>query len=157
MDACGSACGQKCCDSRKAMPRSPHPRSPAEGLGPCAKARAGSAPHPAFEGRALDVHHQAPIQCETSDGRKMVASQGNVQHRRLSHEAEVRTAMGNREKPASSPKTIVRSSSLAFCCHATTWWARHTWMACSSRWLARTSGFCRLCVMAERRRPPWVG
>ncbi len=105
----------------------------------------------------LRLHEQPPIPGQTSDHGKVITGQFDGQHGRLSDRRGGSDSQGEQVKS----RLIYENDRAFFLCglffSSTEWWSRHTWIACSSRWLARVAGFCRLCLMAERRRPQWVG
>jgi hypothetical protein len=110
-----------------------------------------------FERVVLEVHDQSPIHRQPTDRREMIARQWNLQHRRLPHRSVGADRHGQQVKARLIYKDDGAFLLVGLFFSSTQWWSRHTWMACSLRWLARVSGFCRLCLMAERRREQWVG
>lgn len=110
-----------------------------------------------FERMILDVHDQTPIHRETTHGRQMITGQRHGQHRCLSHRS-----VGPHGHWQQVKARLIYKDDGAFLLGglffiSTEWWSRQTWMACALRWVARVSGFCRLCLMAARRREQWVG
>jgi hypothetical protein len=157
MDAFGSAFGQEIFDGPRAMNTRAIPDD--QQLPWDLAQEQVQEPHHvrAFEGMVLEVHNQAPIHGQAANGRKMIASQGNFQDGRLSHGSIGAHRHGQQVKARLIYKYDRAFLLFGLFFNSTEWWSRHSWMACSSRWLARVSGFCRLCLMAERRRPQWVG
>ena len=157
MDAFGSACCQKILDGTRAMNARaiPDEKPLARKL---TQEQVQELHHiGTFEGMILQVHNQASIHAQAADGRQMIASQGNLQDGRLSH-----GSIGAHRHGQQVKARLIYKHDRAFLLFrlffsSTEWWSRQVWMACSSRWLAYVSGFCRLCLMAARRREQWVG
>jgi hypothetical protein len=87
----------------------------------------------------------------------MIASQRNRQDWRLAHRRIGPNGHGQEIKR----RLIYKDDRTLFLCgfffNAATRCSRQVWIACASRWLARLSGFCTLCLIACRRRLQWVG
>jgi hypothetical protein len=157
MDALGSPLGQELFDGPRAMNACPIPDDQ-QGARDLAQKQLQETHHiRAFERVVLNRHDQAPIHGEAAHRGKMIAGQGDRQHRCLSH----RSVGPHSHRQHIQSRLIYKDDRALFLFGlfftSSEWWSRHTWMACSSRWLARVSGFCRLCLMAERRREQWVG
>lgn len=105
----------------------------------------------------VHLHEQPPIHRQAPYRGKVITGQFDRQHGRLSDRR-----VGSYRHGQQIKGRLIYENDCAFFLFglffsSTQWWSRHTWIACSSRWVARVSGFCRLCLMAERRRPQWVG
>lgn len=85
VDAFGSAIGQKIFDGLRAMNARPIPDD--QELASYLAQQQLQEPHHirSFERVVLNVHEQATVQSEAAESREMIASQGNLQDRRLSH------------------------------------------------------------------------
>jgi hypothetical protein len=110
-----------------------------------------------FEGMLLDVHDQASVARQAPDGREMIARQRDFQNRCLPHRSIGAHHHGQQVKA----RLVYKDDRALFLCglffSSTARWSRHRWIAASSRWVARLSGFCLLCLILCRRREQWVG
>ncbi|SRR5216683_3499554 len=157
MNASGSSSCQKILDGPRAMNARAIPND--QQLARKLAQEQVQEPHDirAFERVVLEVHNQASIHGQAADGRKMIARQGDFQNGRFSHGSIGAYRHGQQVKARLIYKHDRAFLLFGLFFNSTEWWSRHTWMACSSRWRARVSGFCRLCLIAERRREQWVG
>jgi hypothetical protein len=157
MDAFGSPLSQKVLDCLAAMDRGPIPND---------KQVARDLPQQqlqkahdiwSFVGVILHLHDQLSLQGQPSNSREMVTCQLDGQHGGLSswrigpndHGQEIKRRLVYKDD---GPLFLfgLFFSSAARC-------SRQVWIACASRWLAWLSGFCKLCLIALRRRPQCVG
>jgi hypothetical protein len=105
----------------------------------------------------LDVHDQSSIHGETTHRREMITGQCDLQHGRLAdrgigphhHWQQIKSRLIYKDDGALFLFGLFFSS--AERC------SRHSWIAASSRWLACSTGFCRLCLILCRRREQCVG
>ncbi len=100
----------------------------------------------------LHLHEQPPIHRQTTNGGKMITGQRNREDRRLAnrcvgphgHRQEVKRRLVYKDNGALFLFRLFFNSA--------TRCSRQVWIACTSRWLARLSGFWTLCLIALRRR-----
>lgn len=157
MDTLGPASSQKILDGLRAMNARPVPDHQ-ELAWDFAQEQLQEAHHIwSLERVVLNVHDQTSIGGETTNRREMIASQGNRQDRRLPYRCIGPHGHGQQVKA----RFVYKDNRTILCFglffSSTEWWSRQTWIASSLRWLARVSGFCRLCLIACRRREQWVG
>ena len=108
-------------------------------------------------GGTLDMHDQAYIHGEATNGREMITGQFDLQQRRLSD-----WSIGpHRHWEQLKSRLVYKDDGALFRCglffSSTERCARHSLMAASSRWLARSTGFCWLYLSLQRRREQCVG
>ena len=110
-----------------------------------------------FVGMILRLHEQSPPWCQCSDGRDVVTGQRDAQNRRLAY----RGIGAHRHRQQIKARLIYKNNLslllLGFFLRAGQRSSRHVLMACSFLWLASSTGFCWLCLMARRRRLQWAG
>lgn len=110
-----------------------------------------------FVRSVLDVHDQPSIQGKPADGREMIPGQFDLQQRRLPDRGRGPHRHGQQIKS----RLVYKDDGALFLCglffSSTERWSRHSLMAASSRWLARSTGFWQLYLILHRRREQCVG
>ncbi len=108
-------------------------------------------------GAILRVHEQSSLWCQRCNSRDMIARQWDAQHRRLSP----RRIGAHRKGQQVKTRLIYKNDSslflLGFFLRAGQRSSHQAVMACSFLWVATSTGFCWLCLMARRRRLQWAG
>src|SRR6266446_6199378 len=157
MDAFGRAMAQKLFDRLRSMNRRPIPdhQKVARNL---AQQQAQEAHHIlGTVGMILCLHQQPSIRGDCSDGGEMIIGQLDAQHRGLSTGRI--GAYSNRQEVKAffiyeDDRPFFLFGLFLSAGHRSSF---HLWMAASSRWVARWTGFWTLYLMARRMRLQWAG
>ena len=157
MDAFGSPLSQKILDRLTAVNSSPIPDDQQVAWELAQKQL--QEPHDIwpFVRGILDVHDQSSIQCKATDGREMITGPFDLQHRRLPDRGIGPHRHGQQIKSRLIYKDDGALFRFGLFFSSTERCSRHSLMAVSSRWLARSTGFCLLYLILCRRREQWVG
>src|SRR5258708_17330047 len=157
MNAFGSPCGQEIFDHVTPMNRGSIPNDQ-QFAGNLAREHLQKA-HDIwpFVRMVLHLHEDPSIHRQTSNDGKMITGQRNREDRRLADRRIGANGHGQEIKR----RLVYTDDRPLFLCglffNAATRCSRQVWIACTSRWLARLSGFWTLCLMALSRRLQWVG
>jgi hypothetical protein len=108
-------------------------------------------------GVILCLHEQSSFWCQRSDGPDVVPGQWHVQDRRFAHGSIGTYCHWKQVKARLIYKNDLSLFLLGFFLRAGQRSSFQVLMACSSLWVASSTGFCRLCLIARRRRLQCAG
>src|SRR3954471_6421760 len=157
MDAMGTTCGEKVFNRLPTMNRGsiPHNQQLARNVSQDVLEK----PHHvrATIGVLLHLHQQLTLRGNRADRRDMIIAQGSAQNRCLPT-GSIRTCQCWQQVKASFVYPNEGSPFLlGFFLIAGHFSSRQAAMACSLRWVARSTGFCTLQPISRSSRPTWSG
>src|SRR6266581_4173048 len=156
MNALGSAFSQKVLDDLRAMNGRSIPDDQ-QFTGDLASEQLQKANHiGSFVRMILRLHEDPAFWSNAAHRRKVITSQLDVEHRRLAH-----GSIGMHSHRQEVKGGLIYKDDRSFFLLGLFFSAGHrssfqVWIAASSRWVAFSMGFCRLCLMRRRRREPWA-